>query len=545
MSIANFGSFLGGMAQGQQAAENQRERAAYLLMLQKKQKDEDEDKQTSRQALFDTEMASGMGSTVGTDAAPKSFTDVFGAGATPMPQQPPQQPQPQTPQPGQPSQPMMQPGARPMPQPAMQPGAQPMPQQGPAVPPQQPPQAAPGVQAQQPPQAPQTPQSGYAKAQQIYSDMAERMKTPEAQEVAKDPKVQKAQSDYHAYIKELQAAGITPGGQKPDLVQMKRLSLLHDQLEVASAEAAKHVGADRKAALDWGKGYAEIFVKQEAAKQAMDRVNRQQEGADKRAGMRAERAGGGGGGAASFGEMSQDALRNLAEDYQRLGPSVLPWSRSRNQGGDIVKFQNWMADNGYGASAGNRADYKADTKSLGNVTQQADVARKSYGALDSNVELMLSLAKEYGLKANQPMNSIVNKLRQMNDPRATNFELALNTVQREYAKLAEGGSGAAAAHVSSIENASKQLGANFTYEQLQGAAKTLKQDGKNILDAWDKQVQDVKGRTRASTSGRSAGSDAGGFVGADGTDYSDADVKAAMKATGLSRAELMKRAGVK
>ncbi len=561
MGIANFGSFLGGLAQGAQAQENNRERAAYLLMMQKKQQAADEDTSSTRQAVFENRIGDA-------DLA----SNVFSGSVPPPPAQ--------TPQPGQPSQPMMQPGAQPM-QPGPYAGtpnpmAQP-PRQGPQPTPQQPPQQLPGVQAPRPyaapqqpvgqppqpgtpvqpqPQQPQQPADGFARAQQILDETRAKLETPEAQAVAADPGVQKAQKQYHDYIKELQGKGIQPGGQKPDLVQMKRLELLHEQLVVASAEAAKHVGADRKAALDWGKAYTNVLVRQEAAKQAMDRVDKQQAGADRRAGMRADAKGGAGGGGVRDYETLNETEKSLVDAYVREKESTgkFPTGTGYNDPYKRIAEARWGASHGNAPqdAAAVVAANAADKKSMATLTPLADRMDSALSTLHGNFQIAIDAAKKANLGTNMPMNQVSNYLRQKGGNEAVAaFESAVRTAQGEYAKLLTNSTSAGGSSVESLKRASDSINPNMTLQQLIAVQKVLEQDGKNVTGSLRKNAKDAEQRIKdRETGGAKSAPRSGGGASAGPTvsakaisEYAKANgmtedaVRAALKARGASVGE--------
>ena len=75
----------------------------------------------------------------------------------------------------------------------------------------------------------------FQKALQTLEQAKAELSTPVAQKVLQDPEVQKSTKAYHDDAKELSGQGIGPGKGKPDAVQMKRLRLYHDQLAVSMA----------------------------------------------------------------------------------------------------------------------------------------------------------------------------------------------------------------------------------------------------------------------------------------------------------------------
>lgn len=598
MSVAALGSLLGGYEQGQERAQSQKERAQYLLMLQQRQKRSDDAADAAQTAgaaedfdmgsSFSTDQPAGTsGSTLGTDGeAGDPVTRVFGANAAPLtgpgaPQRPtppppmgggpggaPAMPPGTASMPSQPPQQMAMPGATPMPGPGgPPPGGMPPPQQMPQRPGMQPGQMPPqrpqpmqagqpggpppgqrpsGPQPGQPPQAPQAQQpavNGFEQALTTIKDTQAKLAVPEAQQVLQDPDVQDVRKRYHAYVEKLRADGVDPSGQtgrKPDQVEMARLKILHGELSVAMVSASKHISDDRKVQWEAGHALADVYARKEAAEQAMKRVEAQQAGATERKGMGGGGGGGAGGGApvGDFNSWTDEQKQGLKKEYEQFGPNALPWARSMKGGSQQIEaFDKWrLGEGGKGRGSGT-ADYKADTKALGNMQQTADVQQQRYSTLDKNVDLMLKNAQKYGLKGSTPINTVVNALRGTTDVDAKAFLAAIATVQREYGKLADGGSGAAAAHVESLKNAGETIGSNFTYDQLQAVAKTLKADGKNVIDSYAEQLSKIKGRISGSKSDDAGG--ALGFKGSDGTEYSDADVQHVMAAKHMTRQQVM------
>jgi hypothetical protein len=561
MSVAALGALLGGYQQGQQNAEAQRERAAYLLSLQQRQARLDANEDAAQEAkagaafdlgdklTFSNDQPAGTdGSTLGTDGEGGGpVSRVFGANAAPLTGPgAPTRPAPQPPMGGGPGgAPAMPPGTASMPaQPPQQmamPGATPMLQQGRPMPPpqmQRPPvqpmmQGQPGgpgaappmAQARQPQpgpppqaqQAPQTPQDGFQQAIKTLNDANQRLSTPEAQAVLQDPDVQDVRKRYHAYVEKLRADGVDPTGQtgrKPDLVEMNRLQIYQSELGASMASASKHLGDDRKQQWEYASGLSKVYAQQQVAQLRTQNVQDQIQGRKDAAAIRASGAGGAAGNPGSdFNSWSPEQKAQLVREYNQFGPAALPWARSMKGGSQQIEAFDKYRFGGGDAPKGNRAedtaDMKANQASLTNVTKAADTANQRYKALDSNISLALSQAQKYGLGGATPINEVLNRLRGTTDPNAKAFLSAIATVQREYGKLADGGSGAAAAHVESLKQAGDILNSNFTLPQLQAVAATLKKDGQNVLDSYADQIKTIKGRQAQTARGSAAPSTGG------------------------------------
>ena len=532
-SISNGALFQGLNQSAQQQIDNQ-SRAAYLAIMQSQE--------GRNQSKFDTDRADALAQRQGADTA--AFMGIPGAQKMPDFNGPAPAPNP-----GQSSLPSSYAGAQTQPvKPQGQVQGEPLPPMGsPATGPAGPagaamPQAAQaqpqaGSAMPQAPGAPQQPQQpggddGLSQLTQMLDQVNKNLQTPVAQRIAADPSVKKAQDNLQKYVDKLRAQGIDPsqpGGKQPSLAEHYAMQNLHLTAENAASAAAKNLGADESNAVKLGADYIKAIAQKNVW--------------EYRAQMMATRGQGGGGGRNSvapgtgFDDMSDAAKKSLVVQYQKFGPNALPWSRSRNQGGEIAKFQDYMAAQGTtgGDLAVGRAGFKADTASLQNVQKQADQMERSYNTLHDNMDYMLKVAKDYGLQGNQPVNMLVNKVRMARgDEAAAQLVGAISSVQREYGRVSEGSTGAGATTATSLKNAEAVLHGDFTLAQFEGAAKTMKNDGSNVIKYYKQQVSDIQGRIRG---GKTGG--AGNIV----SKSSDADVAAAAKALGITPDEFRKTMG--
>lgn len=527
MGVAALGSYLGGISQGQQQAEEQRQRAQYLAMLQKKATDADYDKQSSADAVFANSMSDvAPAPSPGTASMPKNMAmpgaqpmpgaggpppqgQTAYAGTTPVPQGPPQgapqQPQPQVPQ----QNPQVQ-----SPQPSAAPQTPaPQPQAGPAAPPAG---------------------DGFDQAAKILQQTQAALATPAAQKIAEDPKVQHATEQYHAYVKELKDAGFDPtkpGSKKPDLVQMKRLQLLHDQLGLAAADASKHVSEDRKTQYEFGTKYADLFAKQEAAKLRLQGTQETNRTRIQAAGITAGARAASGGGRGNAAEMPYDQLsaerRAVVDgyiDYAQAHNGKFPTGTGYN---DPLKQTATAEMQRRGITAQGTVDTnasnQADTRGVNIATQKLAVLEPSYSAFEKNFDQLEKTAKTYGLQGNQPLNTIINTIRQKAGvEQASAFEAAVRTVQTEYGKIMNGSTGAAGASVAALKKAGDSISENMTLGQLQAVRKVLETDGKNVLDGFRAQQKklsnDMRSRNKPGASGGAA-SKGGVYLAPNGKTY--------------------------
>jgi hypothetical protein len=572
MSMADFGSFLGGISQGQQAKQAQAERAQYLLMLEKRQKAADDDRATSQEAAFDNAFAS--------DPSTPTANDPFGGELAPGGGPGPMPARPQTPQPGQASVPMqqMQPGAGPMPgapggppQPAMRPPvngnangnappqpARPMPpQQMPPQGQQMPPGGAPPMQPPQgqpaPPQTPQTPQDGYAHARKVLEDAQAKLSTPVAQRVLDDPQVKKDTEAYHAYINELKAQGIGPGKGKPTPLQQKRLVLLHDQLGLSAASAAKHLGADDKAQMEFGVHIANTFVQEQTAKNLLQRT--QDTNASRE---RAASARGAGKDAPDYEDLD-DEKKSIVEGYIK----------------DLMTNGKFLTGTGYndplkrtaraeaerrgwepGQVISNKATDVADAAVIKTLTNRQGVVDETSNVMRNLEPKIREVAKRVmaqpGMSQSMRLNDIIAAAKTKYAGNGDVQELA-NLMQGwkgANARLMAQNTGAGGTPVFALNKSDELMNMGMPLGQLDGAIRAAETERnaskKGLGDEIAKHQSSLQTRDRGPAKGAGKGDgNTAGFTGADGTDYSDADVAHVMKATGMTRQQVMEKAGVK
>lgn len=543
MSIANFGSFVGGLAQGQQAAEAQRERAQYLLMLQKRQKDADEETSSTRDALFANNFEAGSGSDPST---------LFGPNALPMAQQAP------APSPGQASVPGAQPlppgapqaqGAyappKPMPVVAPQPQA-PVPQQaGPGAPQGGPPQGPPGAQPMpQPPQAQPMPQpppaglqqppgNGFAQAEAALAQVQAALSTPEAQQVAQDSKVQAASKRYHDYIESLKSDGIVPGGKRPDLVQMKRLQLLHDDLGLAAADASKHISADRKVQYELGTKFADLYAK----KQASENVLKSREDATaQRGAAAAARAGGGAGG----GEADPARVNFLVDYFKTNG--TFP---SRTAVNDPARREAERVLGGASGAAAegqsNKALNVANAASVKGLTQRLGVINETASQLDGLEPQIIDVAQRVAKLPGMSQSTSLNKLAmgaQQNfagNPDAQKLVTLLQAWKTGYGRLITQNTGAGGTPVFALHKSDEVANGNMPVSQLKATFEAAQAERKLGHEAMQKEIDRQSKQTadRGKSGGSAAPAASGGaYKAPNGKTYTQDQINDAANSVG-------------
>jgi len=548
MSVANFGAFLGGLTQGQQNAENQRERAAYLAMIQKRQKDADDDAQAGKDALF---------------------ANIFGSDNMPAPVVQPPTTQPQAaqpgpaPQPGQASVPAgPPPGAGAPPQQMMMPGATPMGPQGGPPPgvgmlPPSPYAGAGNPMAAPKPAAPPVPQQtgdGYEQAKSTLAQIKEFLDTPEAAQIAKDPALKEAQQRMHSYIEQLRKAGIdpsNPAAAKPDPIQQKRLQLLHEDVGLAAAAAAKHVSADRTAQMKWGQEFANVLVHQENARQAMKRVEAQQAGATERAGMKG--SGSGKTDAPAYDDLTPDKrtyVESLISAFQRTGkfPTGTGYNDPFKKTALAEMERRGMDIN---AGVGNKAADTADAGTIKTLTGRKGVVEETSKIMQNLEPQIMDVAKRVmaqpGMSSSMKLNEIVQgaqtKFRDNGDVRQL-----VNLMQgwkSANARLMSQNTGAGGTPVFSLHRSDELASGAMPLSQLAGAFKAAQTEReatkKGLTDTINEHQSAIDNR------GKGAGSSSGGamYKTSDGKQsFKASDVERAAKAAGMTVEEFAKRKGL-
>lgn len=577
------GYFAGGMYQGQQdqIANQQRQQLIAIqqaeadhrqTLFSEQQSDSSNAKDASMQNLFASipdPNAPAPGGQPGQASVPGQTRmppgAMGGANLQPVPPQSPQAPQPMPPMPPMPPQQ----GAPQAPQqggPVRQPPPQagPAGQQMPQVPGQQPMQPAqqPGPQA-----GPQQPAGSAGMDDPVKQALAQldqtkqQLNTPVAQKIASDSGVQRAQQQLHDYVAELRKEGhdpTQPGGSQPDPVQQARLMQLFQGLSVASATAAGYATEDKKEAVKLGESYAKVYISQEHANATLKSAGIRAQGSVDAASIRGAAGGGrsGGGMAPEFETLSDSQKRQVEQQiqsYQTTGKFV-----SGTGYNDPIKKVALAEMDRRGLSA---SEAQANKGSIGGaqagqriVSQKLAVLEPAYQAFEDNFGVMLTAAQKYGLQGSQPINAIVNAIRAKGGQAdAEAFEKAVTTVQTEYGKILTGSTGAAGSSVAALKKAGESINPNMTFDQLKAVEKILKSDGQNVIKGFRDEQKKLDSQIRATgkSSGGGGGADkassagAGGFIGADGTEFSDADVSHVMQQTGMTRAQIMEKAGVK
>lgn len=206
-------------------------------------------------------------------------------------------------------------------------------------------------------------------------------------------------------------------------------------------------------------------------------------------------AGGGGGGAP--GGLSGPALDQIAEQFHTTGQ--LP-PTGMGAAGMLMRKQiiNRASELHPDANlAGNKADYKADSASLGVQKKILDNAESWERTGKANLNILLGVAqnlKDTGSPwINRPVRTFMEK--GVGDPNQTAFRAAHATVVNEYAKILSGAQGSGSVTEGARHEAESMLPLDATWEQLSAAAKILDTDAGNRIGSLRQQVATIRGRT--------------------------------------------------
>ena len=138
-------------------------------------------------------------------------------------------------------------------------------------------------------------------------------------------------------------------------------------------------------------------------------------------------------------------------------------------------------------SAAATAPVKAVGTALANNARTLSVLEPAYQALHTNFAALIDSAKQYGLGPATPINTLLNKMRQMGDPNYTKYSIFMTGVQKEFGKILSGSTGARGTTVQAMKEAEKTLSPNMTLGQLQAAEDALITEGGNVLDSLKSQ----------------------------------------------------------
>lgn len=220
----------------------------------------------------------------------------------------------------------------------------------------------------------------------------------------------------------------------------------------------------------------------------------------------AKAKGGEGGAAADMPGLSSEALDQAALRYSMTG--VMP---SMGMGKQAAAYRAEImnrAGRKYPASniAANAADYQRDKTSLTATQRLSDLAASWEGTVAQNADVMiqsLSGIPDTGTRFGNKIGRFLAS--QAGSPAMARFHAAQETVKREYARLLSSPSAAGVLTDTSVRELDKVLGGDLTKPQLLASLKTLRQDAKNRLNAYNKQIQTIRQRLVKNPVGAVAG----------------------------------------
>ncbi len=198
--------------------------------------------------------------------------------------------------------------------------------------------------------------------------------------------------------------------------------------------------------------------------------------------------------------MDADAIQYFAEKF--LVDGKMPSFGYGAAGmGARIQFYNAVADiaatkglTGQ-ATAAQQAATKAATSALVKVQQLESTTKMAEQAAIKNAEL----AYQYGKSYVRPTDlKIVNKWKiwlggQLSSAELTQFETALFTAAREYAKVASGAAGSIAGLTdSAMKEAERLLNSAMTQDQLRAAIDAMKADMVNVRGSMEEQRQYIE-----------------------------------------------------
>jgi hypothetical protein len=193
-------------------------------------------------------------------------------------------------------------------------------------------------------------------------------------------------------------------------------------------------------------------------------------------------------------ELSDRAIELAAERYNTNG--VLPTNTGRN--GKAIRhildkaaeMEDVTGRTGAEAVAA-WAGVKANTATLGKLTQTRGMVKSFEDNAVANADLALSLAPKGAAPLNVP---VINRWVQTGrravagDPNVTQFDIALGTFLDEYAKITSGATGSQGSTDASRREAYDRLSKYATKGQLAAGVATMKQEMGNRIVGLDQQI---------------------------------------------------------
>lgn len=240
-------------------------------------------------------------------------------------------------------------------------------------------------------------------------------------------------------------------------------------------------------------------------------------------------AGGGPGGAGGGDILSPEAIEAAAQRYNQT--QELPALGVGKAGGALkAKILNRAAILAAGANTSlNKAQYKADSGSLGKLQAQADIIEAFEQKAAADMDIFMGAAKEVVDAGsplwNKPLREIRNKL---GSDKVAKFKTARTAIVTEYAKILSGATGSAGASDSARHEAEQMLPEDASLAQIDAAMGVLKKDAHNRTSTLANQMSAIRERL----SGKKAAPEGGGDARAPLTPAEKAELEALRKEHG-------------
>ena len=207
------------------------------------------------------------------------------------------------------------------------------------------------------------------------------------------------------------------------------------------------------------------------------------------------------------GGLSGPALDQAAARYAQTGvlPSMGMGAAGSQARKAIMNRAGELAPNG--SIAANSAEYKANENSLTSLQKNFDQVTGFENTAGKNLNTFLATAQKLEDTGspwlNKPWRDVQSGL--AGSPDLAAYNAARTTAITEIAKVLTSSNASGVLSDSARGEVSGLIGPNATLGQIQSAAKILKQDMANRHDAYQQQIQDIKGRLGGSQSAAPSG----------------------------------------
>jgi hypothetical protein len=229
-------------------------------------------------------------------------------------------------------------------------------------------------------------------------------------------------------------------------------------------------------------------------------------------------SGSGAGGAIDWGKAAQrygmtpQAFDQTAEKYFSTG-QLPPIGRSPNAIAMNRDLMNRAAELHPDASlAANSAEFKANADSLKKLQTNFDQVQAFEQTAEKNIDVLSAAAKkipDLGSRfANVPVRMLSRSIAGTDNQAA--FDTALNTAQTEAAKVLNSSNASGVLSDSARHELQQLVDGNMTFSAMTASLNTLKQDMGNRRQAYQGQIDDIKGRLKGGSAGGASNSSGGG-----------------------------------